>query len=154
VRLPIGKPPSPSNVVRLDSMQPAKLRVVLVEDNADLRDLTRELLEAYGCSVELASDGQEGLDRILASKPDLALVDIGLPVMDGYAVAREARRQLGSEVVLVAASGYGLEQDREEARRSGFDLHVTKPLDANAIAEVLALAQSERSRRATQSSAR
>ena len=154
VRLPIGKPPAPKNVVRIDSKQPAKLRVVLVEDNADLRDLTRELLEAYGCSVELASDGQEGLDRILASKPDLALVDIGLPVMDGYAIAREARRLLGSEVVLVAASGYGLEQDREEARRAGFDLNVITPLDANAIAEVLALAQSERSRRATQSSAR
>jgi signal transduction histidine kinase/CheY-like chemotaxis protein len=149
IHLPIGTPMLAPNVLKLDIAQPVKLRVVLVEDNADLRELTKELLEAYGCSVTLASDGQEGVALVLESKPDLALVDIGLPVMDGFAVARAVRAQLGSSIVLVAASGYGLDQDREAAHRAGFDLHVTKPLDGKALQEVLAFAQEERERRVT-----
>jgi two-component system, sensor histidine kinase len=149
IRLPIGTPMIAPNVIKLATAQPAKLRVVLVEDNADLRELTKELLEAYGCSVGLASDGHEGLALVLESKPDLALIDIGLPVLDGYGVAREVRAQLGSSIVLVAASGYGLEQDREAAHCAGFDLHVTKPLDGKGLQEVISFAQEERDRRAS-----
>ncbi|HEY5949975.1 MAG TPA: ATP-binding protein [Kofleriaceae bacterium] len=146
VHLPIGNPPT-SNVVKLESVQPSKLRVLLVEDNADLRDLTSELLEALGCTVELAVDGPDGLAQILESKPDLALVDIGLPLLDGYAVAREVRNQLGTSLVMVAASGYGMDHDRDASRRAGFDMHVTKPLNAKAIGEVLRFAHAERDRR-------
>jgi len=147
VRLPVGTPRAASNVIQLDASQPGKLRVVLVEDNADLRELTSELLESLGCVVELAIDGQDGLARILASKPDLALVDIGLPLLDGYSVAREVRSKLGAGVVLVAASGYGLEQDREQAHQAGFDLHVTKPLDVKVIRQLLVLVHAERGKR-------
>jgi signal transduction histidine kinase/ActR/RegA family two-component response regulator len=147
VHLPLGQPMKPANVLQLADHQPTKLRVVLVEDNADLRELASELLGALGCSVELATDGQQGRDLILASQPDLALIDIGLPIMDGYAVAREVRATLGQTIVLVAASGYGLDQDREAAYRAGFDLHVTKPLDGKAIRELLAFAREERDRR-------
>jgi signal transduction histidine kinase/ActR/RegA family two-component response regulator len=149
VHLPLGTPMKPPNVIKLETAQPVKLRVVLVEDNPDLRELTKELLELYGCSVTLAGDGREGLALIVDSTPDLALIDIGLPLMDGYGVARNVREQLGASLVLVAASGYGLDQDREAAHRAGFDLHVTKPLDAKAIQEVLAFAQEERDRRAS-----
>jgi two-component system, sensor histidine kinase len=149
VHLPIGEPVTPANVIRIDAALPHKLRVVLVEDNADLRELTSKLLQALDCTVELAVDGPEGLALILDSRPDLALVDIGLPILDGYGVAREVRKQLGTEIVMVAASGYGLDQDREEALRAGFDRHVTKPLDAHVIRDLLQFAHGERSQRTT-----
>ena len=145
VRLPLGKPQTHGNVVKLETPTVVKLRIVLVEDNDDLRELTSELLQTLGCSVELAVDGVEGVARIIASKPDLALVDIGLPELDGFGVARQVRSQLGASIVLVAASGYGLEQDREEAYRAGFDLHVTKPLDEKALRAVLDHAQHAKS---------
>ena len=125
---------------------------MLVEDNHDLRILTADVLEALGCTVELAVDGKEGLALILASKPDLALVDIGLPIMDGYEVARGVRRVLGDGPVLVAASGYGLEQDRENAHNAGFDLHITKPVDVKVMRDVLAFAREERLRRMSRGS--
>ncbi len=152
VRLPVGSPMKAANVIRLDTAQGRNVRVVLVEDNHDLRILTADVLEALGCTVELAVDGKEGLAMILASKPDLALVDIGLPIMDGYEVAREVRRALGDGPVLVAASGYGLEQDRENAHRAGFDLHITKPVDVKVMRDVLAFAREERLRRVRQGS--
>jgi len=152
VDLPIGAPQQPgSNVIQLP-IHADELRLVLVEDNADLRELTAELLEALGCHIELAADGVEGVSRILECRPDLALVDIGLPLKDGYAVAQEVRAKLGDSVLLVAASGYGLEQDREAAYSAGFDMHVTKPLDAKAVHDILAFAQDERERRSAKSS--
>jgi signal transduction histidine kinase/ActR/RegA family two-component response regulator len=150
VRLPLGSPPGGSQGLPL-STAPAPndpLRVVMVEDNPDLRDLTSDLLQVLGCDVELASDGREGLDTILRSKPDLALVDIGLPVLDGFEVAREVRAQLGSSIWLVAVSGYGLERDREQSHEAGFDRHVTKPLDTKTLRDVLEQAKVEVARAA------
>jgi signal transduction histidine kinase/ActR/RegA family two-component response regulator len=147
VRLPLAKAATPANVIDFPTGEIKDLRVVLVEDNADIRELTRDLLEMLGCKVELAMDGQEGLSLIVSSKPDLALVDIGLPVIDGYEIAREVRKQLGNQIMLVAASGYGLEPDRESSMRAGFDLHVTKPLDINTLRQLIARAGSERDSR-------
>jgi two-component system, sensor histidine kinase len=150
VTLPIGDPPVPDNVVPITPQRTAnQLRVVLVEDNHDLRDLTAELLSALGCSVELASDGLEGMELIIASRPDIELVDIGLPGLDGFGVAREIRRRVGASPLLVAVSGYGLEQDREEGRRAGFDRHVTKPLGTEQLRALLQLADETRARRPT-----
>jgi two-component system, sensor histidine kinase len=148
VRLPIGSPPVPVNVIPIDTAR-VKLRVVLVEDNADLRELTRDLLETMGCTVELAIDGEQGVARIVGARPDLALVDIGLPLVDGYAVAKRVRQQLGDEVILVAVSGYGLDEDRDQAMVAGFDRHVTKPLDVGVLRELVAYAHDERKRRAS-----
>ena len=148
VHLPVGTPKAAtSNVIQLPTRDSDDLRVVLVEDNTDLRELTAELLQAFGCQVELATDGVEGVARILACEPDLALIDIGLPLLDGYGVAREIRAKLDKRVLLVAASGYGLEQDREAAYRAGFDMHVTKPLEAKTVREILTLAREERAKR-------
>jgi CheY-like chemotaxis protein len=150
IRLPIGNPPIDPNVIRLaPASSTAKLRVVLVEDNADLRQLSIELLETLGCSVETAVDGVDGVERIVKSRPDLALVDIGLPGLDGFGVAREVRRQIGTEQFLVAVTGYGRDQDREEAKRAGFDLHVTKPLVVDTLTKLIESAQQRPASRAS-----
>ena len=138
VRLPIGKPKMADNVISLSTkLDENKLRVVLVEDNTDLRELTREMLEVLGCSVEIAVDGVEGVDRILSTRPDLAIVDIGLPGLDGFGVARRIREELGHQQLLVAVTGYGRDQDRDEAQRAGFDLHMTKPMTVDALQGLL-----------------
>jgi signal transduction histidine kinase/CheY-like chemotaxis protein len=142
IRLPVGNPPVDDKVLDISPRRDAnKVRVVLVEDNADLRELTQEMLEALGCSVEVAVDGLEGVERILSSSPDVAIVDIGLPGLDGFGVARKVREQLGPSQLLVAVTGYGRDQDREEAHRAGFDLHMTKPMSVDALRDLLVTAR-------------
>jgi signal transduction histidine kinase/ActR/RegA family two-component response regulator len=137
VRLPLGAAPASRDVASPDPARPHLIRVVLVEDNSDLRELTADLLAALGCSVELAVDGPEGVERIVQARPELALVDIGLPILDGFGVAREVRRQLGAAPYLVAVTGYGRDQDHESAADAGFDRLVTKPLSADQARELL-----------------
>jgi CheY-like chemotaxis protein len=115
--------------------------VVLVEDNPDLRELTADLLAGLGCRVELAADGPEGVERIVQVAPELALVDIGLPLLDGFDVARAVRARLGGAPYLVAVTGYGRGQDREEAAAAGFDELVTKPLKIDKVRELMELAR-------------
>jgi CheY-like chemotaxis protein len=148
VRLPIGDPPTAPNVIKLEPPAEARpVRVVLVEDNRDLRELTTEMLEALGCSVEVAVDGEEGVQAIVTARPDLALVDIGLPILDGFGVARAVRKAVGEEQLLVAVTGYGRDNDRDEAQRAGFDQHVTKPLAIDALKELIHRARAGRQRR-------
>lgn len=112
-------------------------RIVIVEDNDDVRDLLRLRLSRLGHHVVTARDGHEGVQTVLQEKPDLALVDLGLPGIDGYGVAREVREQIGDEVVLVAVSGFGQPEDKRRALESGFDEHITKPADVHDIENVL-----------------
>ncbi|HUS65197.1 MAG TPA: hybrid sensor histidine kinase/response regulator [Kofleriaceae bacterium] len=116
---------------------PVALTVVVVEDNDDLRTTSQEVLQDLGCRVVVAADGPAGLASILEVRPDMALVDIGLPAMDGYAVAAEVRKELGPSPVLVALTGYGQPQDRERALGAGFDAHLTKPVSFAALQELL-----------------
>ena len=111
--------------------------IVIVEDNTDIRDLLRLKLGRLGHTVKDAGDGVEGLAVLLREKPDLALVDLGLPGMDGFAVAREVRNQLGQDVVLVAVSGFGQPEDKRRALEAGFDEHITKPADVRDIETIL-----------------
>jgi signal transduction histidine kinase/ActR/RegA family two-component response regulator len=113
------------------------LRILVVDDNDDVRDTLQALLETGGHVVEAAPDGAHGLSRILTSRPDVAIVDIGLPGIDGYEVARQVRRALGPAVTLIALSGYGQPEDRARARQAGFDLHIAKPIAADALFELL-----------------
>ena len=114
-------------------------RIVLVEDNDDARETLSELLRLGGHSVETASDGEAGLQVVLSVVPDVALVDIGLPKMDGYEVARRVRAAIDGDKrpYLVALTGYGLPEDRRRALDAGFDAHMVKPVDNVLLDEVL-----------------
>jgi PAS domain S-box-containing protein len=112
-------------------------RIVLVEDDDDARAMFREVLEQRGHHVKEARDGIKGLAIILAEKPDVAIVDIGLPGMGGYEVARRVRAALGKSVLLVAMTGYGQESDRLQALSAGFDAHMTKPVDIELVERIL-----------------
>jgi signal transduction histidine kinase/ActR/RegA family two-component response regulator len=140
-RLPLAKMQSvalPKSELPAQRDIPIPLRrIVVVEDNPDVRDLLRMKLRRLGHDVADARDGIEGLDVILREKPDLALVDLGLPGMDGYDVAKGIRRELGNDVVLVAVSGFGQPDDKRRAIEAGFDDHITKPADVNDIENVL-----------------
>jgi CheY-like chemotaxis protein len=117
-------------------------RIVLVEDSEDLRDMFQEFLEGLGHEVNVARTGLEGLEKVLRLRPDVALVDIGLPGIDGYELARQVRASPGGDrVVLVALTGYGGDGARARAEGAGFDLHLTKPVDVDALPDVLALAR-------------
>jgi signal transduction histidine kinase len=111
--------------------------VLIVEDNEDSRELLATILKKRGHKVFTAEDGPSGVEAALARKPRVLLVDIGLPGLDGYGVARKVRAALGREVYLVAITGYGQPEDRQRALEAGFDLHLTKPVDIGAIDRVL-----------------
>ncbi|MDP9193413.1 MAG: ATP-binding protein [Acidobacteriota bacterium] len=113
-------------------------RIVIVEDNADVRELLKLKLSRLGHAVDAVDDGPSGVAAIVDGRPDLALVDIGLPGLDGYEVATQVRRSLGPDVVLVAVSGFGQPEDKRKALEAGFDEHITKPADVHDIENLLA----------------
>ena len=107
-------------------------------DKEDVRLAMHDLLVGWGHRVELAADGLEGLRCILDTRPDVALVDIAMPGLDGYSVARRVRAQLGDQGPrLIALTGFGREEDRERAHRAGFDSHLTKPATPRDLRRVL-----------------
>ncbi|HSF40385.1 MAG TPA: ATP-binding protein [Thermoanaerobaculia bacterium] len=115
------------------------LRVLIVEDNPDGRESLRDLLEIWGCRVDLAENGPEGVEKACALQPDIALVDIGLPGMDGNEVARRVRAVLDQEqTALVAMTGYGQPEDRRRALQAGFDRYLVKPVDPAVLSHLLA----------------
>jgi len=113
-------------------------RVVLVEDSEDLRSLLSELLAFCGHEVRVAGCGREGIELIESCRPDVALVDIGLPDIDGYEVARRLRAgPLAQSVQLVAVTGRSDAQDRQDAMAAGFNEHLVKPVDLARLAALL-----------------
>jgi signal transduction histidine kinase len=104
------------------------LSVIIIEDEEDIRQAMQALLESWGLSVQVAEDGGRGVEMILDRPPDVALVDIAMPGIDGYTVARRVRSKLGASAPrLVALTGFGREEDRKRAREAGFDTHLIKP---------------------------
>jgi CheY-like chemotaxis protein len=122
--------------------------VLLIEDNADARQSLRTLLEREGHRVDEAADGASGLARAEATEPDIVLIDIGLPSMDGYEVARRIRARRGATPILVAITGYGQADDRRRALEAGFDAHLTKPVFPDHLSQVLATLARDRGRSA------
>ena len=112
--------------------------ILLVEDNDDGRETLQALLEMSGHTVEAARDGATGLDKALALAPDVAIVDIGLPVLDGYEVARRLRAAGIRRTLLLALTGYGTEADRARVLAAGFDAHLTKPANIAELLELIA----------------
>jgi CheY-like chemotaxis protein/two-component sensor histidine kinase len=110
------------------------IRVLIVDDYALAAESLGALLQELGFETHIAHDGAGALAAVARFKPSIALVDIGLPVMDGYEVARRLRRTPGAErLPLIALTGYGQESDRERVRQAGFDEHLVKPVDAERI---------------------
>ncbi|HEX3583164.1 MAG TPA: hybrid sensor histidine kinase/response regulator, partial [Thermoanaerobaculia bacterium] len=103
-------------------------RIVIVDDNADIRDLLQIKLKKLGHAVETAGDGHAGLERISETHPDIAIIDIGMPGMDGYEVAKRVRAILENGILLIALTGFGQADDRDRAAAAGFDEHLTKPI--------------------------
>jgi len=110
--------------------------VLIVEDNADARETLRRLLELQGHRVRVAAEGTAAVEAVRSWTPDVALIDIGLPGIDGYEVARRVRAA-GKPVRLVAITGYGLPEDRRRTAEAGFDVHLVKPVDYEQLAEAL-----------------
>jgi signal transduction histidine kinase/DNA-binding response OmpR family regulator len=143
VRLPLARKATLGAQVPapLPLQEPApvqKRRVVVVEDNEDVREMMKELLEDMGHEVALATDGLEGVTKVLELLPDVALVDVGLPGIDGYEVARRVRAtQEGNPLCLVALTGYGGADAKAKAREAGFDLHLAKPIHVDDLTRVI-----------------
>ena len=117
----------------------ASRRILVIEDNADARAMLRHLLEIAGHEVHEAADGRQGLEMALSIQPDVALIDLGLPGLDGYEIARRLRAaDERRNILLVAVTGYGSPEDRERSLMAGFDVHLVKPVDPDLLAGVLA----------------
>jgi PAS domain S-box-containing protein len=113
-------------------------RVLVVDDNRDSAESIALLAEIWGHEVRTALDGPSALDIAAAYRPEVILLDIGLPGMDGYEVARQLRQRQGGDPVLVAMTGYGMEEDRRRSREAGFDHHLVKPVDPEGLRVLLA----------------
>ncbi len=123
---------------RADASAGPVLRVLVVDDNVDAAEGLRRLLELHGHRVDTAYDGPSALRQIEASAPDVLLLDLGLPGMDGLEVARRARALPGGgRMLLAAVTGWGQDEDRQRTAEAGFDLHLTKPLDWEHLAAIL-----------------
>jgi signal transduction histidine kinase/ActR/RegA family two-component response regulator len=141
VRLPVAAglaPGRPSTISDHAMLRGDTRQILLVEDNPDSRDTMRDLLERIGHHVAVAGDGPEAVQRALEHRPQVCIIDIGLPGIDGYEVARRLRIRLGEHVYLIALTGYGQPEDRRRAFDAGFDSHFTKPVDVRSICKLLA----------------
>jgi PAS domain S-box-containing protein len=115
-------------------------RILIVEDNHDAREMLRTMLELWHHTVREAADGPSAIEVALEFKPDIAIVDVGLPGLDGYEVARHLRASPGAQGLrLIALTGYGLSKDAERARAAGFDAHLVKPVHPDRLMEILGL---------------
>jgi PAS domain S-box-containing protein len=113
------------------------VRVLVIDDNRDGADIVGILIEEQGGVIHVAYDGNSGVLAAQDFKPDVVLLDIGLPDMDGYEVCRRLRAQFGSAVGIVALTGWGQEQVKQRALDSGFDAHLTKPADPQQLSETI-----------------
>ena len=149
VRMPLS--------VRAESAEPPEAppiprrterRVMIIDDNADAARAMSHLVTAMGGECRVAYNGETGLREVQAFGPDIVFLDIGMPGLDGYEAGRRLRAAAGSDVLVVALTGFGQDRDKEEASRAGFDLHFTKPADPLAIASLLVHGRSTPSRQA------
>ncbi len=113
-------------------------RILVVDDNVDLARGLARLLQIRGHDVQVAHDGPTGLDQAKKSKPQVVLLDIGLPGMDGYQLAAHLRREeTVKDATIIAISGYGQEEDRRLAKEAGFDHHLVKPIASDELIRIL-----------------
>jgi signal transduction histidine kinase/ActR/RegA family two-component response regulator len=153
VRMPAVDPPARPAASATPTARPAPAngcrRVVIIDDNDDIREMVRTALLLDGHDVRDARDGAGGLALAAQYKPDVIYVDIGLPDIDGYEVARRLRAQPGgADAFLIAVTGYGQAEDRRRATDAGFDTHLTKPVTPDALQQAIAAIAETRNARA------
>ncbi len=144
VRLPIvetiepAQPPPPEPTVSAPTPTTAR-RILVVDDNRDSADSLAMLLKLTGNETHTAYDGLEAVEAAATFQPDVVLLDIGLPKLNGYEAARKIREQpWGKNMVLVALTGWGQEEDRQKSKEAGFNAHMVKPVDLAALMKLLA----------------
>jgi CheY-like chemotaxis protein len=140
VNLPVIPTPNAYAVEQIpviaDACKPR--RVLIVEDNDDAREMLGILLAQDGHEIQMENDGPSGLRAALTFRPDVGLLDLGLPGFDGYTLARSIRaHDEGKQIYLVALTGYGQSDDRLRSKEAGFDDHLVKPVDVNQLALLL-----------------
>jgi two-component system, chemotaxis family, CheB/CheR fusion protein len=123
---------------------PPPERVLVVEDQDDVRESLLLLFSCRGYESRGAADGEEGLRLALAWRPEVVISDIGLPALDGWRLAEQVRRHLGGAGLLIALTGYALESDRRRSLQAGFDAHLAKPADPQVLLGLLARRAGER----------
>ena len=117
---------------------------MIIEDHADARKSLAMLLEKLGHQVQVAENAATGIERSLQFKPQIVLIDIGLPDLDGYEVAKQLRAAFADSVFLVALTGYGQQDDLRAALDAGFDAHMVKPADIRELSRLLSRIASKR----------
>jgi signal transduction histidine kinase len=139
VHLPLAKrkPDKANLTLRPEQKQSDPKRVLIIEDNADARQSLAQYLRLLSHEVFEAEDGISGLEKLLSIRPDVALIDVGLPHLNGYDLVSRAKQMLDSATLMVAVTGYGQSEDRQRALAAGFDKHLVKPLDLKLVIEVL-----------------
>ena len=119
-------------------MEPVMARVVVADDNTSMTGALKVILEIWGWEVVVAHDGMAAVTAIRQARPTVALIDIGLPRLDGLEVARLLRAEGVAPRLLVALSGYGEERDRRRSRQAGYDTHLVKPIEPEVLRSTLA----------------
>lgn len=138
IRLPSIIPPRAEVLSPAAQPKPIPRRVLLIEDNRDARETFRMMLELAGHQVLEAEEGCQGLELLKTELPDIAVIDVGLPGMDGYQIASSFRKEpTSNQVMLVALTGYGTPEARERSRAAGFDHHLIKPIDPDVLRDLM-----------------
>jgi signal transduction histidine kinase len=142
IRLPSIAPPCVEELSPAGQTKPVPRRILLIEDNRDARETFRMMLELAGHQVLEAEEGRRGLELLKTELPDIAVIDVGLPGLDGYEIASRFRREPQSnQVLLVALTGYGTAEALERSREAGFDHHLIKPVDPEILRELMRLSR-------------
>jgi CheY-like chemotaxis protein len=141
VRLRFGVTLRAAPVSLVDEREPRRgvaLRVLVADDNRDAAETLAVVLRLEGHDVEVAHDGPTALLLFERHRPDVALLDVGMPGLDGYEVARRIRARADSaHVLLIAVTGWGQEKDRRQSADAGFDYHLTKPVEPDALIRLI-----------------
>ena len=140
VRLPLAAPAETGTEGQGGHEHAARggCRVLIAEDNSDAAEMMQLMLRLNGHDVEVAADGLQAVARAETFRPQIAFLDIGMPLMDGYEAARRIRETLGDRVVLVALTGWGQDEDKRLSHEAGFNHHLTKPPDPEVVEQLIA----------------
>ena len=136
--MPLATTQSVSAIERPADEQLLERRILVIDDNEDAANATAMLVEEMGGEARVAYDGESALEMLEEYQPDVVLLDIAMRGLDGYETCQRIRRVLGNRVLVVALTGFGQDQDKEDATRAGFDAHLTKPADGAALAGISA----------------